>query len=324
LEGRFFQNLLEVNLDVFKERTSDILLALPLPTTFGQNEPVQNAGIVENKGWELELAHRNRFGDFSYGISFQVSNAVNKVVSMGGVSPRITGNVITEEGRPINEWYGLRAIGFFQSKDDVDNAPFQNALTSAGDLRYENNGGDPALINADDRVRLGLSSPRLPYGVRLNAGYKGFDLVAFGQGVMEQLVWSNGWTAQNFDREASTLRTYHLDRWTPETPNARFPKTRMGSGAADDGINDRFSSFWVEDASYFRLKNIELGYTVPGSLLKKIKIERIRIYVNAENAITFTKYLGYDPETAIGTGSRLVESRYPLAKVYNVGLNINF
>ena len=148
--------------------------------------------------------------------------------------------------------------------------------------------------------------------------------MAFGQGVGKQLVWSNGWTSQNFDRENSTLRTYHLDRWTPETPNGYFPKTRMGSGAADDGINDRFSSFWLENAAYFRLKNIEIGYTLPDHILERIKIQRLRIFVNAENALTFTKYLGYDPEAPIGTGSRLLESRYPLAKVYNVGLNINF
>lgn len=324
LEARLFRNLLEINLEVFKERTSDILLALPLPTTFGQAEPVQNAGVVDNKGWELELAHRNKIGQFTYGVSVQVSNVKNKVISMGGVSPIINGNVITEEGYSINEWYGLRAIGMFQTAQEVAGAPFQTALTSAGDLRYQNNGGDPNLINADDRVRLGSSIPRFPYGIRINVGYKGLDFTLFGQGVGSQLVWSNGWTAQNFDRENSTLRTYHLDRWTPETPNARFPKTRMGSGAARDGINDRFSSFWLEDASYFRLKNIEIGYTLPSRILERVKIQRLRVFVNAENALTFTKYLGYDPETPIGTGARLLENRYPLAKLYNVGLNINF
>jgi TonB-linked SusC/RagA family outer membrane protein len=324
IEGRFLRNKLEVNFDIFKERTSDILLALPLPTTFGQNEPVQNAGTVENRGWELEIAHRNRIGDFTYGISFQVSNVKNEVINMGGVSPIISGNVITEEGYSINEWYGLRAMGIFQTADEVAKAPRQNVLTSAGDLRYENNGGDPNVINADDRVRLGLSTPQYPYGVRINAGFRGFDLTAFGQGVMKQNVWSNGWTAQNFDRENSTLRTYHLDRWTPQTPNGYFPKTRMGSGAADDGINDKFSSFWLENAAYFRFKNIELGYTIPASVLKRIKIQSIRVFVSAENAITITKYMGYDPETPIGVDSRLVERRYPLAKLYNAGLNINF
>ncbi len=324
VDGRFLKNKLELTFDVFKERTSDILLTLPLPTTFGQSAPVQNAGTVENTGWELELGHHNRIKNFTYGISFLISNFKNKVISMGGVSPIINGNVITEEGYSMNEWYGLRSTGKFQSAGDVAKAPFQNVLTSAGDLRYENNGGDPNVINSDDRVRLGLSTPQYPYGVRINAGFKGIDFSVFGQGVVKQLVWSNGWTAQNFDRENSTLRTYHLDRWTPETPNGYYPKTRMGSGAADDGINDKFSSFWLEDAAYFRIKNIELGYTIPSALTKRIKIQTFRIFVSAENAITITKYKGYDPETPIGTDSRLVERRYPLTKLFSVGLNINF
>src|SRR5690606_7046636 len=132
------------------------------------------------------------------------------------------------------------------------------------------------------------------------------------------LVWSNGWTAQNFDRENSTLLKHHLDRWTPETPNARFPKTRMGSGAADNGINDRFSSFWLEDASYFRLKHIELGYNVPTAFLSKVRMSSARIYVSGENLLTFTEYLGFDPEIPTGTAARLVEDRYPLPKVFNV------
>lgn len=324
VDGNLFGNIVQFSFDLFKEQTSDILLQLPLPTTFGQAEPVQNVGIVDNKGWELELGHRNTLGQFSYGLSFQVSDATNKVVDMGEISPRISGNTITEEGRPIDEWFGWRSIGFFQSADEVTNASFQNPLTSPGDIRYEENGGDPTTITSDDRVRLGRSDPRFPYGVRLTMNYKGLDFVAFGQGVMSHLVWSNGWTANNFDRENSTLRTYHLNRWTPETPNAHFPKTRMGSGSSRSGINDSFSSFWLEDASYFRLKHIEIGYSLPPSILNKIKMDRVRLYISGENLITLTDFLGYDPETPTGTGSRLVETRYPLAKVFNFGLNLNF
>ncbi len=323
-DGSLWNNILEFSVDLFKERTSDILLQLPLPTTFGQAEPVQNVGTIDNRGWELELRHRKSIGAFSYGVSFQVSDATNKVVDMGGVSPRIADNTITEEGRPMNEWFGWRATGFFQSDEEVANAPFQTARTSPGDIRYQENGGNPNTITSDDRVRLGRSDPRFPYGIRLNMNYKNFDLRLFGQGVMSHLVWSNGWTANNFDRENSTLRTYHLDRWTPETPNARFPKTRMGSGAGRSGINDSFSSFWLEDASYFRLKHIELGYNLPASLLKKLKLNGFRLLVSGENLLTFSDFLGYDPETPTGTAARLVESRYPLSKVFNFGINLNF
>ena len=323
LEGSIFSNLLEYEIEYFNEETSDILLQLPLPTTFGLSAPVQNAGIVENRGWELELNHRNTIGDFNYGISFNISDAKNEVLDMGGISPRISGNTITEVGYSINEWYGIEADGFFQSQQEVEDHAFQNPQTSPGDIKYIDQNGD-GVINSDDRVRLGNANPRFPYGIRVNMNYKNVDFTVFGQGVMKHLVWSNGWTAQNFDRENSTLRTYHLDRWTPDNPNARFPQLRMGSGASDSGINDRFSSFWLENASYFRIKHIELGYNLPVSLLERIKLDQVRVFVSGENLFTITDFLGYDPEIGTGTSSRLVERRYPLSKVYNFGININF
>lgn len=323
LDFGLFSDIVRFEFDVFKEKTSDILLQLPLPTTFGQSAPVQNAGVVENKGWEVSLIHKKYFNDFNYSITFNVSDAKNKVVDMGGISPRISGNTITEEGYSIDEWFGIEADGFFQSIQEVENHAEQNPQTSPGDIRFidQNNDGE---INSDDRVRLGLSNPRFPYGITINLGYKNFNFSAFGQGVAKNVVWSNGWTIQNFDRENSTLRTYHLDRWTPETPNSRFPLTRMGSGASDSGINDRFSSFWLEDAAYFRIKHIELGYTLPQNLIETIKLDRLHLFVSGENLITFTDYLGYDPEVGNGTSSRLVERRYPLSKVISFGLNVNF
>jgi TonB-dependent starch-binding outer membrane protein SusC len=318
-DGNIKGELLSFAFDIFKERTSDILLTVPLPTTYGKGEPVQNAGIVENNGWELEVAHKKTFRDFSYGITFQISDATNKVIDLSGTGPWITGNTITEEGNSMYDWYGYKAIGFFQSNDEVQNHSFQHARASEGDIKYQENGGDPKRINADDRIRLGRSDPRFPYGLNVNINYKNFDLIAFGQGVMDHKVFDSGWTAYNFDRAYSSLFKYHLDRWTPETPNARFPKTRIGGG-----INNQFSSFWLQNAAYFRMKNLQIGYTLPQEMLSKINMERIRIYISGENLFTFTKLLGYDPEIPLGTGNRIVENRYVPAKNYLFGINVNF
>ncbi|MFC5411778.1 SusC/RagA family TonB-linked outer membrane protein [Larkinella bovis] len=318
LDGGLFNNLISFTLDVFKERTRDILLTVPLPTTFGQTAPVQNAGIVANQGWELQVSHRNTIRNFKYSVSFQTSNASEKVVNMAGTGPWINGNTITAEGYRINEWYGWRAEGLFQTAEEVKAHSFQNPQTSPGDIRYQENGGDPKTITPDDRVRLGRSDPRFPYGIRINLSYKNVDLLAFGQGVMSHLVFNNGWTSYNFDRAQSTIFDYHLDRWTPETPNGRYPKTRIG------GVNRQFSSFWLENAAYFRLKNIQLGYNLPASVLQRLKMTRARFYVSGENLLTITKLKGFDPEVTTGTAERLVETRYPLAKVYNVGLNLSF
>ncbi len=319
IEGSIYQNILEFSLDLFYEKTHDILLQLPLPTTFGQAEPVQNAGRVDNRGWEIELRHRNTIGDFGYGISFQISDATNEVIDMGGISPRISGDVITEEGRPMNEWYGLQADGFFQSDTEVQNHAFQDAQTSAGDIRYIDQNNDD-IIDSDDRVRLGRSDPRFPFGFRINLNYKDFYFSAFGQGIMKHQVISRPWEASG---AVDTYRTYHLDYWTPENPDARFPQPRLGSGPLV-GINKEFSSFWIEDAAYFRLKNIEVGYNLPSDLVGKAGIRNARVFVSGENLFTITNYLGYDPELSTGLDRRQIQSRYPIPKLYNVGINLNF
>lgn len=320
LDANIKNDLLSITIDVFKERTTDILLDVPVPTTYGIGTPVQNAGIVENIGWELELTHRGSISDFSYGLSFQVSDATNKVIDLLGTGPWKTKVSITEEGHSMYEWYGYKTEGFLQSIEEVNDHSFQNILTSPGDLKYQENGGDPNTITADDRVRLGRSEPRFPFGLTINLNYKGFYLVGFVQGVMSHKTFNNGWTAYNFDRSYATLFKYHLDRWTPETPNALFPKPRIGQRR----VNNQFSSFWLQNAAYIRMKNLQVGYNIPKNVISKLKINNARIYVSGENLFTFTKLRGFDPEITTGTTKRLVEKRYPLSKCYYLGININF
>jgi TonB-linked SusC/RagA family outer membrane protein len=318
LDGNIKEDLLSFTIDVFKERTSDILLTVPVPTQYGRSAPTQNAGIVENRGWELELTHRNAFSDFSYNLSFNISNTRNEVIDLKDTGPWRGGNTITEVGHPMYEWYGWETDGFFQSEEEVENHSFQNPDTSPGDIKYLENGGDPNTITSEDRVRLGRTDPRFPYGVRINLKYKNFDLSAFGQGVMAHNALIDSWVGYNFDRAYSTLFEFHKDYWTPEKRDAEFPKPRIG------GVNAQFSEFWIKDAAYFRLKNIQLGYNIPQNILSRLNLNQARIYLSGENLLTITDFIGFDPEISTGRGSRMIESRYPLQKSYYIGLNINF
>ncbi len=314
VDAEFFRGKLALTADVFQDRTRDILLTPPVPDTYGQSAPVQNIGIVQNRGWELALSHRNSLGAFRYSVGVQISDAKDKVIDMVG-SPVISGNKITEIGYPLNTFFGWQANGFFQTAEEVKAHSFQNVRTGPGDIRYVENGGDPKTITADDRVRLGNSNPRYPYGFNLELGWKGFDFTAFAQGVAYRQVYLNSVAAISMLDENASAMKVHLDRWTPETPDARYPKTRLGNVS---NINNAFSSFWLQDAAYLRLKNLQLGYTLPTRLSERVKLARARIYFSAENLFTISNVVGFDPESPEGNGSF-----YPLNKVATLGLNLS-
>lgn len=324
LDMNLGERLLEITLDVYKERTSDILLTVPIPSNVGLSAPPQNVGIVDNLGWELQLSHRKDIGDIRYNISFNISDATNKVVDLKGAGPFIRdqssvtnspGGQITEEGYALDMWYGYEADGYFQTQEEVDAHAFQNVLTSPGDIKFIDQNSD-GVINADDRTRIGRSDIRYPYGIAINIGYKNFEFSALAQGVLQNYQHVYGWLANNFDRPSSTLYTYMLDHWTPDNPDARFPKHRV---AQSIGINAQFSSFQLQNAAYFRMKNMQIAYNLPESLTNRIKVEGVKIYVSAENLFTITNFLGLDPE--VGSIRSMV---YPNARNFNMGVNINF
>lgn len=313
IDASFFNNKLSLTADVFKDRTSDILLALPVPDTYGNAPPVQNAGVVDNKGWEVSVTHRNTIGSFTYSVTAQVSDAREKVVDLAGTGPFISGNFITDVGYSLNEWYGWEAEGLFQSVEEVQRHSFQNNQTGPGDIRYKEQGGDPATISADDRVRLGYSLPRYPFGVNIQLGWKDFDLSAFGQGVGYRLSYLSSLAGDPILDENASAFTFQTDAWSPENTDARFPKYRLSA------LNKAFSSFKLQNSAYFRLKNVQLGYTLPSALSNRLRLSRARIYFSGENLFTITKFLGYDPEIPNGSGGI-----YPLTRISTLGLSISF
>ena len=308
-------NKLNLTLDLFKDNTKGILMRPAVPTSYGLNAPYQNVATVDNVGWETQISYRDKLNDFSYNISFQISDAKNKVVSMIG-SPQISSNKITETGYEMNEWFGYKSIGIFTNQEEVDNYAHLNNKTGIGDLKIEDINND-GKITADDRQRLGSSRPRFPYGFTLELGWKNFDFSAFVQGVAYKKTYIDRPTIP-FGGSLETAQKVHLDRWhlnedrTAWIPG-EFPKMRIGS------FNNTFSSFWLSNAAYLRMKNIQLGYSLPPSFSNRIRIERMRFYISGENLFTLTGIYGFDPEAPDSRATF-----YPLSRVVNLGVNVTF
>ncbi|GAB3010499.1 TonB-dependent receptor [Niabella terrae] len=305
---------LTLKFDWYDKITYDILLKLDIPQSIGLNAPYQNAGKVRNRGWEASIGYRGETGAFNYGVDFNISDVKNEVLDLRGVSQ--SGLLVSREGFPINSIYALKADGYFQSTEEIEAHAEQIGVLAPGDIKYVNqNSQEDNLINADDYSIIGSTIPRFTYGLNLNAGFKGFTFNAFFQGVGKADGYLYGRAIQPFYSGASAYEQ-HKDYWTPEHRQTTFPRLTWG----DAGNNYQHSSFWMKDASYIRLKNIQLGYNIPRKLLDRVKVEQARIYVNGQNLLTIDRFWdGFDVETPVGTGTN-----YPMTKVYSVGVDLKF
>jgi hypothetical protein len=289
------------------------LLKLDIPYYIGLNAPYQNAGKVSNVGWELGINYNGHAGkDFTYGINFNISDVKNKILDLKGINN--TDLLTNREGYSINSIYGLEADGYFQSQDEIDNHAAQVGVLAPGDIKYVNQNKDNIINNEDYKV-IGSTLPRFTYGLNLNAAYKGFSFNAFFQGVGKANGYLYSYAIQPF-YSGGTAHEQHKDYWTPENPNAAFPRLTYNDG----GNNYQTSSFWMKSAAYTRLKNVQLGYSLPLSLISKWGVNAVKVYVGGQNLLTRDKFWkGYDVETPVGTGNL-----YPQVKVYTVGLDIKF
>jgi hypothetical protein len=229
-------------------------------------------------------------------------------------SPQILSNKITQTGYQMNEWFGYKALGIFTSQEEVDSYAKLNPKTGIGDLKIEDVNGD-GKITAADRQRLGSSNARFPYGFQLELSYKNFDFSTFLQGVAYRKAYMSS-VALPINGTLETAQEQHLDRWHYDGTSwipGQFPKMRVAS------FNNQFSSFWLQNAAYLRMKHIQLGYSLPKELTERLRMERLRVYASGENLFTLTKITGYDPEAPDGSGNF-----YPLARVVNLGINLTF
>lgn len=304
-----------VTFDYYYRRTSDILLLLDIPKFTGLTAPYQNAGVVDNKGWDLGLNFRDQINDFSYDISFVLSDVKNEVIDIRGVNR--TGLTVSNEGYPINSLYGLEAIGFITDADYDASGKYLHATQygnfGRGDIKYKDLNDDGVIDNKDEKI-MGSTIPRYTYSLNLNAAWKGFDFSMFWQGVGKADGYLSGNATIPFVMGGTALEM-HKDYWTPENLNATFPRL-----AFNETNNEKNSSFWMKSAAYLRLKNIQIGYSLPKSLLKKSSLSSIRLYVSGQNLLTIDDFWdGYDVESPVGIGSH-----FPQVKLYSIGFDVKF
>lgn len=317
----FFNNSLNVTLEYFNNTTNDILVRLPVPGMFGGGNPIQNAAKVRNQGWEVSANYRFKTGAVEHLVSGNISDSKNKVLDTKG-EYWINGadvNTIIREGYAMNSYYAYRWDGFFQNEDEVAKGPHLDGITpKPGDIRYIDKTNDGWVKEDDDRFILGDNFPHYTFGFNYGFNWKGFDFSMFWQGVGKRNVWIRGESVEAFhNNNEGPVFDFHLDRWTPNNPNATYPRLTVGSESANNAAK---SDFWIQDAAYLRLKNLQIGYTFPKQWLSKVFVKDLRVYLTGQNLLTFDNMKGgWDPETTDG-GGRI----YPVSRVYSLGLNIKF
>ncbi|WP_421918897.1 SusC/RagA family TonB-linked outer membrane protein [Marinifilum sp.] len=327
LDAGFFNNRLTFTFEYFEQVRKDMLFKPAILMTTGLNPTYQNVGELENKGWELSASYRGNIGDFKYNVTANVHDIKSTMKSIGLADKFVKDSKILRVGDYVNAYYILEADGLFQSQEEIDNygATVEGNELQPGDIRYvdqltiDSNGDgimDTAdgVIDANDRVVKGDSRPRYEYNLNLNASYKGFDMMMFFQGVGKRDVLLGGHAVKAFSN-ASNMQEWHLDYWTPENPNASYP--RLWSTSTN---NSKASSYWLFSRAYLKLKTVQLGYTFPKKLLKKSFAEKLRVYVAGNNVFSIDDMpSGWDAEEGETNGGG-----YPIVSTYVFGIDLTF
>ena len=312
IDAAFLQNRLSAEIDVFDKRTTNILRQVSVPAQVGDLAgPFRNIGSVTNKGIELTVGFRDKIGAFTYNAGANITYLKNKVLDIKG-NKYYSGTTIITEDVPINSFFGLQAEGIFQTEKEVADHAVQSATTKPGDIKYKDVDGN-RIINDADRVIIGNSIPAYTYSFTLGAGYKGFQLTAFFQGVHDVDTYAYGNLAQPYKNGAGVTREWLTDSWTPQNTGARLPRLTTSTGYPQNFLT---SDFWIQDASYLRLKNIQLSYRIPQNW-----IQQLTVFVNAQNYLTFSKFKLGDPERQVTRGD-IIE--YPNNKMITGGVNVTF
>jgi len=329
----FLNDALTLSVDYYVKKTNGMLMTMPVPSYVGEAKPIGNVGKMENKGWEFDLSYKFKVSDWNFRIGANASYLKNKLIDLGNDtgfsnydSMQGLGTITrAENGQPFPYFYGFKTDGIFQNVSEVQSyahidAAGKTALIQPnavpGDVRFVDLNGD-GKIDDSDRTKIGNGTPNWVFGMNFNAKWKGLDFSMMWQGTIGNDIMD---VTRRVDITHSNLPSYMLNRWTGEGTSNKYPRFVFG-----DNVNWQSSDLYVKDGSYLRLKNIQLGYTLPQNWTQKVFLSSFRIYVAAENLLTFTKYGGFDPEISSGGTSLGVDRGvYPQARVWSVGANINF
>lgn len=329
LDINLLSNRLTIVADYYWKSNKDMIIPYTLPSTVGVNEPKGNLGEMKMWGWEFEIGWRDKINQLNYQVSFNISDSQNEVTKLDNASEFKAGTKDFLQGHPINTIWGYQTNGYWSSREEylaykeanpgyrtLDN----DAKISGGDVRYvaQGDGKHPVenggtIENPGDLILLGNTTPRYTYGVNLSLQWKNFDFSMLWQGVAKRKILIQTETMAPFYQSYNMPWTIHRDYWTPENPDAYWPRLYNGSS-----FNFQPSDKWVQDASYIRLKNVQLGYTIP---IKKTIVDRFRVYVSGDDVWEHTNLMNvFDPEV----GNNVSANYYPFFRSWTVGVNLTF
>ena len=342
LDAAMFNNRFTAAIDVFRSVSSDVLVGQPLPQYLGnlQGDPIVNIGSIENKGFEIALGYKPAAsGKFKWDVAANLSVIRNKVLELGNLGVDLatglqrtyiqSGNTRTQVGRSIGEYYVLTTDGIFQNQAEIDAHKAQAAYAKPGDIRYKNlsDRGTNDDINEFDRTYAGSPFPKFTTGLQFNSSYNNVTLSVQLYGSFGQKLYND--VLRELDSYGDANYRKEINPWTPTNTDTEFPRLGYLS-SPDRGINSNArgdSDRWIEDGSFLRLRNVELGYSLPSKWLSKASVGNARVYVSAQNLFTITKYKGLDPDV-VGANVNLEpgvdNGNYPASRIISFGLSVGF
>jgi len=326
-DAALFDENLELSFEVFRKRTEDILYAVNIPAQVGNlGGPLRNIGTVDNTGFETSLSYRGSAAPVSYRFSGDFTRTKNEVVNLEGktvfsTGGRGRGGSIIKEGYPINSYYMLNAIGIFDSQEEIDNHAFQTEDTRPGYLKFEDVNGD-GVINQDDRKILDKNRiPAYTYSFGLELSYEGLTVSADFNGVGDIYTFRARPGDVPFWYGTGVTERWVENSWTPENKDADLPILTPFEDALNTNFRD--SDFLLRNASYLRLKNLQVSYSLPDDLVGGwMELRSAQVFANGRNLWTVTPMEGFDPERDVRTDNSFYD--YPSVKTYTVGINIGF